>query len=169
MEGSAAQGRLGSKTVTWVSPRDEDPQLSRLSGLEAMRSILEGALPAPPICALMSFEMIEVERGRVSFRGHPGNEHYNPIGSVHGGFAATLLDSAMGCAIHSTLERGVGYTTAELSVNFIKAIVARSGPVRCDGVVIHTGRRIATAEGRLYLEETQKLLAHGKTTAIILA
>jgi uncharacterized protein (TIGR00369 family) len=162
------EGRV-SKTVTWVRPHRDTAKLSQLSGLKILQAIVEGELPEPPICALMNFRFARVEHGSVSFSGWPGGEHYNPIGSVHGGFAATLLDSAMACAIHSTLDPGIGYTTVELSVNYLKAISAETREVRCDGQVIHVGRRVASAEGRLYAARDEKLLAHGKTTAIILS
>jgi uncharacterized protein (TIGR00369 family) len=103
----------------------------------------------------------------VVFEATPEREHYNPIGSVHGGFAATLLDSAMGCAVHSTLPAGTGYTTLELSVNYVRPMTVDSGPVRVEGTIVHGGRRQATAEGRLVSVESGKLLAHGKTTCLI--
>jgi uncharacterized protein (TIGR00369 family) len=103
------------------------------------------------------------------FAAVPGPEHYNPIGSVHGGLAATLLDSAMGCAVHSTLPAGVGYTTLELKVNFTRPITSETGRILCEGTVVHRGGRVATAEGRVFAEADGKLLAHGTTTCLILS
>jgi uncharacterized protein (TIGR00369 family) len=140
-----------------------------MTGLELLRAIAAGEAPGAPIARLMGFEPVEAEEGRVVFASLPRAEHYNPIGSVHGGFAATLLDSAMGCAVHSTLPEGVGYTTLELKVNFVHAITTDTGRVLCEGKVLHSGRRVATAEGTLIAEDSGKLLAHGTTTCLILS
>jgi uncharacterized protein (TIGR00369 family) len=138
-----------------------------LTGMEYIRQIFEGELPPPPIAELMGFRGVEFEAGRAVFEMTPGPQHYNPIGSVHGGVALTLLDSAMGCAIHTTLDAGVGYTTLEVKTNFVRPITADTGLVRCEGVVIHGGSRVATAEGRL-ADASGRLLAHGTTTCLIL-
>ena len=138
-----------------------------MSGLEFLRGIFEGRLPRPPISRTLGFEGIEVEKGRAVFAGTPDLNYYNPIGSVHGGYAATLLDSCMGCAVHSTLEAGQGYTTLELKVNFIRAMTAETGRVRAEGKLIHLGARTATAEGRV-IDESGKLYAHATTTCLIL-
>lgn len=137
-----------------------------LSGMEYVRAIFAGELPAPPISELMGFRGVEAEPGRAVFEMKPGPQHYNPIGSVHGGVALTLLDSAMGCAVHTLLEVGVGYTTLEVKTNFVRPITADTGLIRCEGVVIHRGARIATAEGKLS-DAGGKLLAHGTTTCLI--
>ncbi len=139
----------------------------KLAGIEYIRQIFEGELPPPPIAELMGFRGVEFERGRAVFEMTPGPQHYNPIGSVHGGVALTLLDSAMGCAVHTTLEAGVGYTTLEVKANLVRPISAETGLIRCEGTVIHAGSRVATAEGRL-VDATGKLLAHGTTTCLIL-
>ena len=120
-----------------------------LSGMEYIQAIFAGELPPPPIAELMGFRGVSAEPGRAVFEMEPGPQHYNPIGSVHGGIALTLLDSAMGCAVHTLLERGVGYTTLEVKTNFVRPITADTGLIRCEGVVIHRGSRIATAEGKL--------------------
>jgi len=138
-----------------------------LSGLEFMRAIFEGKLPKPPITETMGFTGATVEAGKVTFIGEAGEHLYNPIGGVHGGFAMTILDSAMGCAVHSTMAVGEAYTTLEVKVNFVRPITLETGPVRCEGTVIHRGGKIATAEGRLIAERTGKLLAHGTTTCLI--
>jgi uncharacterized protein (TIGR00369 family) len=140
-----------------------------VTGLEVLRAIAAGELPGAPIAELLGFEPIEAEEGRVVFAAVPEAKHYNPIGTVHGGLAATLLDSAMGCAVHSTLPAGVGYTTLELKVNFTRPITAETGRILCEGNLVHRGGRVATAEGRVVAEATGKLLAHGTTTCLILS
>jgi uncharacterized protein (TIGR00369 family) len=139
----------------------------KLSGMEYIQAIFAGELPPPPIATLMGFRGVEAEPGRALFEMEPGPQHYNPIGSVHGGIALTLLDSAMGCAVHTLLEAGVGYTTIEVKTNFVRAITAETGLIRCEGTVIHKGSRVATAEGKL-TDAAGKLLAHGTTTCLIL-
>jgi uncharacterized protein (TIGR00369 family) len=133
-----------------------------------MRKLIAGDFPPPPIAELMDFTLVEVDDGRAVFRGIPGEQHLNPIGSVHGGFAATLLDSALGCAVQTTLPAGVGYSTLELSVNLVRGITPATGPVLAEGRVVHAGRRTATAEARLTAEDGGALLAHAKTTCLIL-
>jgi len=137
-----------------------------MSGLEFLRGIFEGRLPRPPISRTLGFEGIEVEKGRAVFAGTPDLNYYNPIGSVHGGYAATLLDSCMGCAVHSTLEAGQGYTTLELKVNYVRAMTTETGRVRAEGRIISVGRRVATAEGRLTGDDGT-LYAHGTTTCLV--
>jgi uncharacterized protein (TIGR00369 family) len=114
----------------------------------------------------MNFQIAELSEGRAVFTVEPAEYHYNPIGVVHGGLAATLLDSAMGCAVHSTLPAGVGYTTLEIKVNYIRAMTAETGLVRCEAQVIHVGGRTATAEGRV-IDSSGKLYAHATTTCMI--
>jgi uncharacterized protein (TIGR00369 family) len=139
-----------------------------MTGLELLRAIASGEAPGAPIAELMGFEPVEAEEGRVVFEATPTADLYNPIGSVHGGFAATLLDSAMGCAVHSTLPEGVGYTTLELKVNYTRAITKDTGRVLCEGRIVHRGGRVATADGRIVAADSGKLLAHGSTTCLIL-
>jgi uncharacterized protein (TIGR00369 family) len=138
-----------------------------VTGLEVLRAIAAGELPGAPIAELLGFAPVEAEEGRVVFAATPGPQHYNPIGSVHGGLAATLLDSAMGCAVHSTLPAGVGYTTLELKVNFVRPITSETGRIVCEGTIVHRGGRVATAEGRVFAEADGSLLAHGTTTCLI--
>jgi uncharacterized protein (TIGR00369 family) len=138
-----------------------------MTGLEFLRAIASGELPGAPIADLLGFAPVEAEEGRVVFAAVPEQQHYNPIGTVHGGLAATLLDSAMGCAVHSTLPAGVGYTTLELKVNFVRAITSETGRILCEGTVVHRGGRVATAEGRVFAEADGALLAHGTTTCLI--
>lgn len=156
-------------TVTWRDPAASIARGRELSGLEYMRGLVAGEFPPPPISRLMGFSLIDVGDGRATFRGEPGEQHLNPIGSVHAGFAATLLDSALGCAVQTTLPAGVGYTTLELSVNLVRPITPETGPVLCEGTLLHGGRRTATADARLTQESTGKLLAHAKTTCLILS
>lgn len=138
-----------------------------MTGLELLHAIAAGEAPGAPIAELLGFEAVEAEEGRVVFAYLPQPDHYNPLGSVHGGVAATLLDSAMGCAVHSTLPAGGGYTTLELKVNFTRAITADTGRIVCEGTVVHRGGRTATADGRVVAEDSGKLLAHGTTTCLL--
>ena len=142
--------------------------VTTLSGLDQMRAIANGDSPAPPIARLLGFGVIEVEEGRAVFSAEPGEQHYNPIGVVHGGLAATLLDSAMGCAVHTTLEPGQSYGTLDLSARFVRPITADTGRILCEGVVVHRGSRTATMEGRVWAEDGGKLLAHGTGSALLL-
>jgi len=158
-----------TRTITWADPIANAQQLARLSGLEALRAIITGAAPAPPIAVLMGFALVEAEEGRAVFESEPREFHYNPIGVVHGGLAATLIDSATGCAVQSTLEPGLAYTTLEVKVNFARAITRDTGRVVCEGTVIHRGRRIATAEARLVAEASGRLHAHGTATCLLMA
>jgi uncharacterized protein (TIGR00369 family) len=142
----------------------DDP--AELDGLTAMQALIAGELPPPPIATLLGFELVHVEEGRVVFAAEPGDQHYNPIGTVHGGLAATLIDSATGCAVHTTLPAGTGYTTTDLQVRFVRAITRDTGRIECVGEVVHRGRTLATAEARLTAGD--KLLAHGTASLLIL-
>ena len=155
------------RIVNWHDPRPLGEAGRGLSGLEFLQKIVSGELPSPPLAMLMNFSLIEVGERHAVFAVEPAEYHYNPIGVVHGGLAATLLDSAMGCAVHSTLPAGSGYTTLEIKVNFIRAMTAETGRVRCEANVVHAGARTATAEGRV-IDEAGKLYAHGTTTCLIL-
>jgi uncharacterized protein (TIGR00369 family) len=154
-------------TAEPADPRAVAERGLRLSGMDYIRAIFAGELPAPPIATLMGFHGVEAEPGRALFEMEPGPQHYNPIGSVHGGIALTLLDSAMGCAVHTLLDAGVGYTTIEVKTNFVRAITAETGVIWWEGTVIHKGSRVATAEGKL-TDSAGRLLAHGTTTCLIL-
>jgi uncharacterized protein (TIGR00369 family) len=152
-----------------MTPQGLAERSREMDGLSFIRALLEGELPPPPIAELLGFRPVEAGPGRAAFELVPGEQHYNPIGSVHGGVAATLLDSAMGCAVQTTLPAGTGYTTLELKVNFVRGLTAQSGPVRCEGEVVHRGGTVATAEGRIWEQDTGKLVAHATTTCLILA
>jgi uncharacterized protein (TIGR00369 family) len=140
--------------------------LKSYDGLGFLQAIIDGTLPQPPIAELMGFHLIEVEDGRAVFEGVPEFRHYNPIGTVHAGFAATLLDSALGCAIFSTLTKGDAWTTLELKLNLVRPLTKDSGPVRAQGHIIHRGRTVATAQGELK-DGAGKLYAHATTTCMI--
>ena len=142
-------------------------EIEGLTGLEMLKAIISGELPAPPIGVTMGFRLVEVEPGRAVFEGAAGPHLLNPLGGVHGGVALTLIDSAAGCAVHTELPAGVGYTTVETKVNFTRPIPPDGTPVRCEGRVVTRGRQIATAEARL-LSGDGKVLAHGTSTLIIL-
>ena len=137
------------------------------SGLELLQEMIAHRLPPPPIANLMGFTVAFVEEGKAVFEGEPGEYLYNPIGVVHGGYAMTLLDSAMGVAVHTTLKAGERYTTLETKVNFVRAITLDTGLVRCEGHIVYRGGTIATAEGKLTAASDGKLLAHGTTTCLI--
>jgi uncharacterized protein (TIGR00369 family) len=141
--------------------------LAALSGLDVMRLIAAGELPPPGIATLLGMDVVEVGDGSATFELSPDARMLNPIGSIHGGIAATLLDSCMGCAVHTTLPAGAGYTTAQLNVHYLRAMQPGMGPVRATGTVVHRGRKQSTAEGKLY-DADGRLLAHGTTTCLIL-
>ncbi|MGD0453482.1 MAG: PaaI family thioesterase [Solirubrobacteraceae bacterium] len=160
--------RTRTRSFSWEDPAAAAAAAMKLPGLEAMQAIIDGKLPRPPIARLLAFEIVEVQEGRAVFVMEPAEWMYNPIGSVHGGIAATILDSCMGCAVHTTLEAGVGYTTADLQVRYIRAMGDATGRVLAEGRVVHRGRRTATAEGRLFVESDETLIAHGTTGCVIL-
>ena len=152
--------------TVFYDSKEFQKSLKTLSGLEFMSRIASGELPQPPMGQTLGFRVTEVDSGRAVFEGIPRPEHYNPIGSVHGGFASTLLDSAMACAVHTRLDAGVFYTTLEIKVNLVRPVSETTGLLRAVGTVLHCGKRTATAEGRL-LDESGKLHAHGTTTCLI--
>jgi uncharacterized protein (TIGR00369 family) len=136
------------------------------SGLELLRDMLAGKLPPPPIAATLGFTLDEVEHGRAVFSLEPGEEHYNPIGSVHGGVYATLLDSAAGCAVQTLLPAGMGYTSLDLSVKFLRRVTVDTGPVRAVGRVVNSTRQTALAEATL-MDEKDRLLAHATSSCLL--
>jgi len=155
------------REVSWEDPRVGAEAARRLSGIEYLRALMRGEFSQPPIAVLMGFELHEIGEGRAVFTSVSGEHLYNPIGMVHGGFAATLCDSAMGCAVQSLLPAGVGYTTLELKVNLIRALTDESGKLRCSGRVLHLGGRSAVAEAQLH-DGAGRLCAHATTTCLIL-
>ncbi len=154
-------------TITWEDPMITAREGFELSGFECLEKIVSGEFPPPPILILMNGRFAKLSEGRVVFEAEPAEYHFNPIGSVHGGFAATLLDTAMGCSIHSCLPAGVGYTTLEIKINYVRPLTDKIGIVRCEGTAIHVGARVATAEGRI-VDSAGNLYAHGTTTCLLM-
>jgi len=157
-----------SRTLVWQDPVPTAAVGATMTGMEYMRAVVEAKVPPPPIAVVMRMRPIEIDEGRAVFEGTPGEEHYNPIGVVHGGYAATLLDSALGCAVHTTLEAGVGYTSLGLEAKYVRPITRDTGRVLCEAKVIYRGRRQATGEASLTAADSGKLLAHGVATCMIL-
>jgi uncharacterized protein (TIGR00369 family) len=156
-----------TRTYSFEARLPDVAKMMSMSGLEYLRGILSGEFPAAPIAATLGFAPTEFEHGRAVFEGVPDRYTYNPLGSVHGGWAATILDSAMGCAIHTTLPAGKGYTTVDLDIKLVRAITSRVGKLRCEAKIVHVGGSIATAEGRV-IDEAGTLYAHGTTTCAVL-
>jgi len=154
---------LQSSSLFGLTPADV---LASMSGLDFLQKMFSGELPHATMMQQVGFTRGSAEPGFVVFQAMPGPQHYNPIGSVHGGFAATLLDSAMGCAVQSMLPAGSGYTTLEFKVSLIRAITTDTGEVRAEGRALNVGRRVGTAEGRL-LDAKGRLLAHASTTCLV--
>jgi len=160
---------IRTRSFSWEDPLETAARASELAGLDLFRAIMAGEVPRPPIAAMLDMSIVEVEHGRVVFELEPAEWMYNPIGSVHGGVAATILDSCMGCAVHSTLPAGVGYTTTDLQVRYLGAMTQDTGPVRAEGRIVRVGGRIAAAEGRLFaVEDHERVLAHATTGCLIL-
>ena len=156
-----------SLTVEWQDPEPLADAARSMSGIDFLRAICDGRLAQPPICYLLGYRLAEVEPGRVVFEGTPGEQHYNPIGVVHGGLAMTLLDSCMACAVQTQVPAGAGYTTLEAKINLVRPITSATGKLRAIGKTIHVGSRVGTAEGRLE-DASGKLYAHATTTCIVL-
>ena len=154
-------------TVEWSDPAALANAGRTMSGIDFLRAMRDGKLPPPPIAQLIGFRLTEVAPGHAVFEITPGEQHYNPIGVVHGGLAMTLLDSAMGVCVHTKLPAGTGYTTLEAKTNLVRAITDKTGRLRAIGKVVHFGNRIATAEGRLE-DAAGKLYAHATTTCIVI-
>ena len=155
-----------TRTVIWEDPAPGAEAAKEMGGLEYLRAIARGELPAAPMANLLSFDFHEIEEGRVVFECVPAEYHYNPIGAAHGGLACTLADSAMGCAVHTKLPAGAGYTTLEIKTNLLRPITVETGRLLCEGRAIHVGGRVATAEARL-TDEAGKLYAHATTTCMV--
>ncbi|MER5396313.1 PaaI family thioesterase [Streptomyces sp. NPDC002599] len=155
-----------SRTYDWEDPAVSAAAVAEYSGLEFLREMQAGRLPAPPISATVGMTLDEVEHGRVVFSLVAGEEHYNPIGSVHGGVYATLLDSAAGCAVQSVLPRGTGYTSLDLNVKFLRPVTVDTGRIRAVGTVLNSGRRTALAQAEL-LDAGGRLLAHTTSSCLL--
>ena len=162
-EEKAVRERLDHGAGPGVATRE---QIAGLTGLQMMQAMLAGELPYAAIAKTLDFMLVDVGPGRAVFQGTPGPQLLNPMGSVHGGWFATLLDSALGCAVHTTMPPGRGYTTAELGVNMVRAISTKVPRVRAIGQVIHAGRQLATAEARL-VGPDGTLYAHATTTCLV--
>ena len=155
-------------TVEWSDPAALAGAGRSMLGIDFLRAMRDGRLPRPPIAQLLGFNLVEVEPGLAVFECVPGEQHYNPIGVVHGGLAMTLLDSAMGCSVHTRMAPGATYTTLEAKTNLLRALTDKTGRVRAIGKLVHLGKRIATAEGRLE-DDAGKLYAHATTTCMVLS
>ena len=153
--------------VSWDDPAALAAEGMKRPPLEFLQAIRDGEVPTAPISRLLGFDLVEVEEGRAVFAAAPGEQHYNPIGVVHAGLAATMLDSAMACAVHSALPEGNGYTTLETKFNLVCGITAETGRIEAEGRIVNLGRRVGTAEGRLTAADSGKLLAHGTSTCLV--
>jgi len=155
-----------SRTFSWSDPALTAASLGALSGLEMLQAMKDGKIPAPPILQLVGGTGMEVEEGKVSVFMPAEEFHYNPLGTVHGGIIATLLDTAAACTVHSTLPAGIGYTSLDLMTRFLKPVTIASGVLRCEGAIISRGRRTAAAEAHLF-DERGTLLAHATSTCLL--
>lgn len=156
-----------TRTVRWEDPRRAASAAVDLDGLDLLRAVRAGDLPTPPVAATLGFAGFDVDAGWASFRLVPGEYHYNPSGVVHGGILASLADTAMGCAVQTTLPAGEGFVTLELKTNFVRAVTVETGEITAIGEVLHRGRRVATAEARV-IDGAGRLLAHASTTCLLL-
>ncbi|GHH85714.1 phenylacetic acid degradation protein [Streptomyces sulfonofaciens] len=154
------------RTYRWQDPATTAAAVPGRSGREFLEAIGDGTLPRPPILDTLGIDVVEVGDGRVVFALTPAEWHYNPIGSVHGGVMATLADTALGCAVHSRLPAGTGYTSLEVKINFTRAVTLASGRLVCEGKVLTLGRRTATSEARI-LDQQDRLVAHASTTCLV--
>lgn len=155
-----------TRTITWSDPEDTRWRLSAEPGLDVLRRVVAGELPNSPMAQLLGMQVVEVSEGVAVVTATPAEYHYNPAGVVHGGFAATLLDTAMGCAAYTTMPPHETYTTAELKVNLLRPLTAATGEVRATGRVLHRGRRTVMAEGRIE-DAAGRLVAHATTTCLV--
>ncbi|MFI2711633.1 PaaI family thioesterase [Micromonospora sp. NPDC018662] len=155
-----------SRTFTWSDPVAGAAHLGRRSGLDLLRAMIAGELAAPPVMHLIDMARMEADEGRVVVELVPQEFHYNPLGTVHGGVLSTLLDTAAGCAVHTTLPVGVGYTSLDLNVKFLRPVTVASGTLRCEGTVLQRGRRTALAEARL-TDPANRLVAHATSTCLL--
>jgi len=163
---SHSKHRERTHTVVWEDPKISARDATSISGLDYLKRIKDGTISPPPIALLVGYRISEVEEGRAVFMLEPAEYHYNPFSTVHGGIAATLLDTAMAAAVLSTLPTGQACSTLEIKVNYIRPVTQKSGLIRCTGKVIHVGSRIATASGKIF-DGNEKLVAHGMSTCVI--
>lgn len=163
---SAAWGEQRSRTVTWYDPAHVADGMAGRSGLEFIQAMIDGELPGPPIGYLMSMRIASIAAGAVVFTCTPDESVYNPIGAVHGGLACTLLDTVMGCAVHTTLPVGVGYTSIEISVRYLRPLFADGREITATGRVVKPGRRVSVAEGEIR-DADGRLMATGVTSCLV--
>jgi uncharacterized protein (TIGR00369 family) len=156
------------RTYEYEARTADISQMLSMSGLDYLRGILRGDYPAAPIAATLDFDPVEFDHGRAVFEGIPRRFAYNPLGGIHGGWVATILDSALGCAVHTTLPAGKYYTTVDLSLSLVRALTEHTQRVRCEATVVHAGGSIATAQGKLF-DDRGALCAHGTTTCLIMS
>lgn len=157
---------MRERTHEWSDPEETAAAVRRMDGMSFLKAMMSGEIPPAPISHTLGFALTEAEPGRAVFELQPTEFHYNPIGSVHGGVYATLLDSACGCAVHTTLALGEGYTAVDLTTKFLRTITVDTGPLRCEGTLVHRGRRMALAEARL-TDADGRLYAHATTSCMI--
>jgi uncharacterized protein (TIGR00369 family) len=155
-----------TRTFSWSDPAKQADQLGRRAGLDMLRAMISGELAAPPVMHLLDMSRMEADEGRVLVEMTPQEFHYNPLGTVHGGVLSTLLDTAAGCAVHTTLPAGTGYTSLDLNVKFLRPVTVHSGLLRCEGVVLQRGRRTALAEARL-TDGAGRLVAHATSSCLL--
>jgi uncharacterized protein (TIGR00369 family) len=156
-----------TRTVSWDDPNATAQYLGKISGLDLLRMLLEKRAPAPPIAKLLGFDLVEVDEGRAVFEVKPEEFHYNPTGAVHGGLAMTVLDSALGCAVLSTLPAGQAYTTVDISVNLTRGITKDTPALRAEAKIVHSGRTIRTSSAELR-DASGKLYAHATSTCLVM-
>jgi uncharacterized protein (TIGR00369 family) len=156
-----------TRTYTYDTRRMNLAELASQSGLEYLKKVFAGEVAGSPIASTLDFHPVELEPGRVVFEGEPKQFVFNPIGSVHGGYAAAMLDTVLGCSIQTMLEAGQAYTTVELKVNYVRAMTDKTGFVRAEGNIVHVGKSLATAEAKLFGKDDGKLYAHGSTTCFV--
>lgn len=161
------QTQARSRTFSWSDPGLNAALVGRRSGLELLRAMIAGELAAPPVMHLIDMARMEADEGRVAVELVPQEFHYNPLGTVHGGVISTLLDTAAACAVHTTLPAGVGYTSLDLNVKFLRPVTVDSGVLRCEGTVLQRGRRTALAEAKL-VDAQARLVAHATSTCLLL-
>lgn len=166
MAAEQTQSATRSRTIEWEDPLPYLQQALAAPGIEHLRKIIDHEIPTPPMALLMNMEGVEIEEGRAVLAAQPGEEFYNPVGTVHAGFAMTVMDSTMAFAVHSTLPQGGFYTTLEMKSNFTRPITVETGRVVCEAKVIYGGKRVGTAEARLE-DERGRLLAHASSTCMI--
>ncbi|MFG1779175.1 PaaI family thioesterase [Micromonospora sp. NPDC049048] len=160
------QDPVRSRTFSWSDPGVNAAHVGRRDGLDLLRAMIAGELAAPPIMHLVDMSRMEADKGWVAVELVPQEFHYNPLGTVHGGVIATLLDTAAACAVHTTLPAGVGYTSLDLNVKYLRAVTVASGTLRCEGTVLQSGRRTAFAEAKL-LDAKSRLVAHATSTCLL--